>query len=454
MKRALALGLVLIATAVSATELAKSNARETLGQKTQWAPSGNFSALHGRAAFQGEIRGETRPYARARGQLASGIGIFLSRDSIGAQSYLGSPNGMGPWSYANLSPARYTDPDGRRPQTPQEAAEISKLRALAKLKETAAGLGDRIEAFLAKGNPLAPPRDSRALLKYADRWADAIEHADDEVPVLIRESVRPDIAEKFAAGMSIDSHLHMTDATGNDFLLDTGASFETAPEYDAKSRDLAFIEALQIGPDNPFRHLAESLGGNLPGGAGGKRMSARRPGLPKNLLKSSRASLRGTLKGTPSELARWNARESRFDLNVNQLRAESGRFAKDLERVTAPSSDVHGNSLAATGPHDVYVIRSSQSQAVRGGGQVSRDQVLHFGETGRGWEVRGSEWVQQLREEYGIDARVEPLQSVDGKAAARALETRYISTYEKLFGVKPGYVDATGTWVPIQKSLH
>jgi RHS repeat-associated protein len=41
------------------------------------------------------------------------FGIFLSRDSVGADSRLESPNGMGPWSYANLNPARYTDPTGR-----------------------------------------------------------------------------------------------------------------------------------------------------------------------------------------------------------------------------------------------------------------------------------------------------------------------------------------------------
>lgn len=81
MKRALTLGLVLLSTAVSATELdlATRNTREPLGQKSQWAPSGNFSALHRRAVFRGEIRSEARPYARARGEVAAGIGIFLSR---------------------------------------------------------------------------------------------------------------------------------------------------------------------------------------------------------------------------------------------------------------------------------------------------------------------------------------------------------------------------------------
>ncbi len=41
------------------------------------------------------------------------FGVWLSRDSVGAASYLSTPNSIGPWSYANLSPLRYTDPDGR-----------------------------------------------------------------------------------------------------------------------------------------------------------------------------------------------------------------------------------------------------------------------------------------------------------------------------------------------------
>lgn len=126
MKRALTLSLALIATAASATELAPAtrSTRETLGQKTQWAPSGNFQALHGRAVFRSEIRSESRPYARARGEVASGIGIFLSRDSVGASSYLSSPNALGPWSYANLSPARYSDRDGREVSDESKYAEF------------------------------------------------------------------------------------------------------------------------------------------------------------------------------------------------------------------------------------------------------------------------------------------------------------------------------------------
>jgi hypothetical protein len=94
MKRALTLGLVLLATAANATELATAtrNTRESPGQKTQWAPSGNFSALHARAVFRGDSRSSALLCACERRETAA-------RQRI--------------WSYANLSPARYTDPDGR-----------------------------------------------------------------------------------------------------------------------------------------------------------------------------------------------------------------------------------------------------------------------------------------------------------------------------------------------------
>jgi len=104
---------------------------------------------------------------------------------------------------------------------------------------------------------------------------------------------------------------------------------------------------------------------------------------------------------------------------------------------------VHGNSLSATGPHDVYAIRDRTTQ-----------RVYHFGQTGRGAEVRGGEWIRKLRKEYGLDTFVVPLRTVEGKAAARALETRYINTYDKVFGFKPGYVDDAGSFIPIQKTSH
>jgi RHS repeat-associated protein len=41
------------------------------------------------------------------------VGTWLSRDPVGAENHVETPNSIGPWSYANLNPARYTDPDGR-----------------------------------------------------------------------------------------------------------------------------------------------------------------------------------------------------------------------------------------------------------------------------------------------------------------------------------------------------
>ena len=104
---------------------------------------------------------------------------------------------------------------------------------------------------------------------------------------------------------------------------------------------------------------------------------------------------------------------------------------------------MHGNRLDTPGPHDVYVIRDRSS-----------GRIYHFGETGRGFETRGTEWVRALKEDYGLNTVVEYLRTVDGKAAAKALETRYIKTYEKAFGIKPGFIDANGNFIQIQKSLH
>ena len=119
-----------------------------------------------------------------------------------------------------------------------------------------------------------------------------------------------------------------------------------------------------------------------------------------------------------------------------------------------PSEVVNGNSLEASGPHDIYVIRARADQTLPGGGTVKAGQVLHFGETGRGAQVRGAEWIKKLRVEQGIKAYMEELRTVEGKAAARPIESRYISTYEKVFGKRPGFEDADGNWVEIQKSYH
>lgn len=88
---------------------------------------------------------------------------------------------------------------------------------------------------------------------------------------------------------------------------------------------------------------------------------------------------------------------------------------------------VHPNSLLATGPHDVYVIRDAGT-----------GHLLHFGETGRGYLVSFAEHQRDFAQ-LGIRVRVDLLDTVEGRAASRILESRYIDTYRRLFGLRPPF---------------
>ncbi len=104
----------------------------------------------------------------------------------------------------------------------------------------------------------------------------------------------------------------------------------------------------------------------------------------------------------------------------------------------------NGNRLDASGPHDVYAVVDRETR-----------QVYHFGETGRGWETRGREWQRNLQKAYGLDTDVVALRTgLSGKAAAKQLETRYITTYEKAFGRRPFYINEQGEVITIQKTRH
>jgi hypothetical protein len=142
-------------------------------------------------------------------------------------------------------------------------------------------------------------------------------------------------------------------------------------------------------------------------------------------------------KGGEMDMKRWGQATQKQYGNPNRHGEGYGKWAKQQEK------GVHGNSLDADGLHDVYVIR-----------QKVTDQVLHFGETGRGYLTRGEEWRKKLNNEFGLDTYVELLKTVDGKRAAKVLETKYIKTYEKIFGNKPGFTDASGVFNQIQKTEH
>ncbi|MCA8257285.1 DUF6531 domain-containing protein [Burkholderia sp. AU31624] len=88
-------------------------------------------------------------------------------------------------------------------------------------------------------------------------------------------------------------------------------------------------------------------------------------------------------------------------------------------------TSTHGNSLAATGPHDLYAIR-----------EVGTKRVLHIGETGRGYMTRFGEH-QAYFAKLGIDVYPEWLRTVEGKAAAKSLETELILAHTKYFYFPP-----------------
>ncbi|MDP2276287.1 MAG: hypothetical protein Q8K32_36445 [Archangium sp.] len=116
MKRALTIGLLLIATAASSANLQLATkhdvapSRASSSRKVQWAPSGNFQALHARPVFGSETETASRPYARENLKTAAGAGIFLSRD--GFEGSLNSAPSLHRFTYAHANPLRYTDPSG------------------------------------------------------------------------------------------------------------------------------------------------------------------------------------------------------------------------------------------------------------------------------------------------------------------------------------------------------
>ncbi len=172
---------------------------------------------------------------------------------------------------------------------------------------------------------------------------------------------------------------------------------------------------------------------------------------------ATKAVTAGGLYGTSSVLARWiavpksvatNAINPRLTSRLDAFRSyRANGGAMDMRRwvkATQGNSNygtgfksgfadwsrrvgkpVHGNSLAATGAHDVYVLR-----------KAGTGRLLHFGETGRGYLTRFAEHQRDYAR-LGIDIEVDLLRTVDGKAAARSLETRYIDTFRGVFGRRP-----------------
>jgi hypothetical protein len=91
----------------------------------------------------------------------------------------------------------------------------------------------------------------------------------------------------------------------------------------------------------------------------------------------------------------------------------------------APS--LHGNRLGAPGPHDVYAVVESGT-----------GRVLRFGETGRGHLTRLREWQRYFLKQ-NLDVDILLIDTVKGKASARAFESRLIRRYERAYGSLPRF---------------
>jgi len=159
-----------------------------------------------------------------------------------------------------------------------------------------------------------------------------------------------------------------------------------------------------------FRFMEEPGGGK----AGAPKISGSQ-----RLLQRLTAFRAYHAKGGSMDMARWvKATQG------NPAYGTGGRsgFAEWSARVEKP---IHGNSLTATGPHDVYVLRDAGS-----------GRLLHFGETGRSYVTRLAEHQRDYARQ-GIRLQIDLLDTVEGKAAARALESRYILTYTRVFGQRP-----------------
>jgi len=128
-KRAMALVMVMLAASASGAGVAGASSRHIAqsitrgdeGQKTQWAPTRNFSGLNTRFVSAIESRKSAGPYAGERGETATGLGVaryydsklgvFLSRDSF--EGNLNDSPSLHRYTYAHNLPLRYRDPNGR-----------------------------------------------------------------------------------------------------------------------------------------------------------------------------------------------------------------------------------------------------------------------------------------------------------------------------------------------------
>lgn len=83
------------------------------------------------------------------------------------------------------------------------------------------------------------------------------------------------------------------------------------------------------------------------------------------------------------------------------------------------------------GDTHVYVIRNADGSLYKVGESAQGVRV------GDGMSIRAEQQARALRKETGDFYTTEIRQTLGGKADARAFETKFIQTYERLYGKRP-----------------
>ena len=108
-----------------------------------------------------------------------------------------------------------------------------------------------------------------------------------------------------------------------------------------------------------------------------------------------------------------------------------GRALAEGSEVATTFRTIHKNSLDYIGDTHVYVIRNPDGTLYKVGESAQGVRV------GDGASIRAEQQARALQRETGNRYRTQIRQDFGGKADARAYETRFIQTYERLFGQRP-----------------
>lgn len=114
---------------------------------------------------------------------------------------------------------------------------------------------------------------------------------------------------------------------------------------------------------------------------------------------------------------------------IGKYAAKTAKYADEVGNslIKGTSKKIHGNSLGTPKPTDVYVVRERRT-----------GKIIRFGETTQGYKIRGRQHRRRFSK-LGIEVETTLLKGGLSKPLAKTLETRYIRSYEKIFGHKPPY---------------